>query len=73
MTPKQMVNILDGQLTDCYAEIAEQQARIAELESALQGIFDNYKQLVDSGDVGNWSLEDTPEGKQAMLALEPKP
>jgi hypothetical protein len=35
MTPKQMVEILDGQLTDCYAEISEQQGRIAELESEL--------------------------------------
>jgi primosomal replication protein N len=32
MTPKQMVEILDGQLTDCYAEIEAKNARIAELE-----------------------------------------
>jgi hypothetical protein len=54
-------------------EIAEAQARIAELEAALRVLFDDYKQLADCGDAGNWRLEDTPEGKQAMLALKPKP
>jgi hypothetical protein len=42
MTPNQMVKILDGQLTDCYAEISEKQGRIAELEHALSdltGVF----------------------------------
>ena len=34
MTPKQMVESLDGQLTDCYAEIEVKNARIAELEAA---------------------------------------
>jgi Zn-dependent membrane protease YugP len=38
MTPKQMVEILDGQLTDCYAEIEAKNARIAELKAALQEI-----------------------------------
>ena len=40
MTPKQMVEILDGQLTDCYADIAEQQGRIAALEAALDGLLE---------------------------------
>ena len=40
-----------------------------QMRSALKDLFDDYKQLVDSGDVGNWSLEDIPAGKKAMLAL----
>lgn len=35
MTPKQMVESLDSQLTDCYAEIEVKNARIADLEDAL--------------------------------------
>jgi hypothetical protein len=26
-------------------------------------LFDDYKALADSGDAGNWKLEETPEGK----------
>jgi hypothetical protein len=40
MTPKQMVKILDGQLTDCYAEISEKQGRIAHLETVLRSILE---------------------------------
>jgi hypothetical protein len=35
MTPKQTIKILDGQLTDCYADIEIKTARIAELEASL--------------------------------------
>jgi hypothetical protein len=38
MTPKQTIKILDGQLTDCYADIEVKTARIAELEAALRSI-----------------------------------
>jgi hypothetical protein len=37
--------------------------------AALQGLFDSYKRLADSGDAGNWSLEETDEGKAALAAL----
>ena len=36
---------------------------------ALQSLFDNYKQLADSGDAGNWRLEDEPAGKKALHAI----
>lgn len=41
----------------------------AELVEALQALFDDYKRLADSGDAGNWSLEDLPVGQQALAAL----
>lgn len=40
-----------------------------DLLEALQSLFDNYKQLADSGDAGNWRLEDEPAGKKALHAI----
>ena len=39
------------------------------LLEALQALYDDYKQLADSGDAGFWRLEDCDVGKQAMAAL----
>lgn len=47
----------------------EARAEVERLRKALQALFDSYKQLADCGDAGNWSLEEQPEGKQAMEAL----
>lgn len=44
-------------------------AAAPELLEALQYLFDNYKQLADSGDAGNWRLEDEPSGKKALHAI----
>ncbi|WP_212646411.1 hypothetical protein [Delftia sp. PE138] len=44
-------------------------AAAPELLEALQAIFDDYKQLADSGDAGYWLLEETDVGKQAMAAI----
>lgn len=44
-------------------------AAAPELLKALQELFADYKQLADSGDAGNWSLEDTDAGKKAMAAI----
>lgn len=41
----------------------------AQLVTALRDLFDSYKSLADSGDAGNWSLEDLDEGKAAIAAL----
>ena len=41
----------------------------ADLLEALQALFVSYKALADSGDAGNWYLEDQPVGKQALAAL----
>jgi hypothetical protein len=52
MTPKQMVESLDGQLTDCYAEIEVKNARIAELEAALRQMAALYGALEDANKKG---------------------
>lgn len=39
------------------------------LLEALQALFYDYKALADSGDAGNWSLEDQKSGKQALAAI----
>lgn len=36
---------------------------------ALRALFDDYKQLADSGDAGFWKLEDLDVGKQALAAI----
>lgn len=36
---------------------------------ALQLLFDDYKELADSGDAGNWKLEETDVGMEAIAAL----
>lgn len=40
-----------------------------ELLEALQCLFEHYKALADSGDAGNWRLEDEPAGKKALHAI----
>ena len=37
--------------------------------SALHLLFNDYKQLADSGDAGNWSLEETEVGRQTLDIL----
>jgi len=44
-------------------------AAAPDLLAALRALFDDYKRLADSGDAGNWRLEDLDEGKQALAAL----
>lgn len=44
-------------------------AAAPDLLSALKALFENYKELADSGDAGFWPLENTPEGKQALAAI----
>jgi hypothetical protein len=39
------------------------------LADALELLFDDYKELADSGDAGNWKLEETDVGMKAMAAL----
>lgn len=39
------------------------------LLEALEALFADYKMLADSGDAGNWSLEELEVGKQAIAAL----
>jgi hypothetical protein len=39
------------------------------LLAALETLFADYKQLADSGDAGNWALEDTDAGKTAIAAI----
>ncbi|EPK1682086.1 hypothetical protein RFD78_000798 [Klebsiella aerogenes] len=44
-------------------------ASAPELLESLQELFAHYKELADSGDAGNWKLEDEPVGKKAMAAI----
>lgn len=44
-------------------------AAAPDLYEALKELFDSYKQLADSGDAGNWFLEDQAVGKKALSAL----
>ena len=40
-----------------------------DLLEALEFLFDDYKQLADSGDAGFWKIEDTEAGRRAMAAI----
>jgi len=40
-----------------------------DLLEALEYLFADYKALADSGDAGNWALEDITAGKKAMAAI----
>lgn len=44
-------------------------AAAPDLLEALQVLFASYKALADSGDAGNWKIENQPEGKQALAAI----
>ncbi len=50
-------------------EDADLIAAAPELLESLQELFAHYKELADSGDAGNWKLEDEPVGKKAMAAI----
>lgn len=45
-------------------------AAAPELLHALNVLFNSYKQLADSGDAGNWRLEDQEEGQLAIEAIK---
>jgi len=44
-------------------------ASAPELLEALTALYASYKALADSGDAGNWRLEDTDEGQQTLAAI----
>lgn len=44
-------------------------AAAPDLLEALVELFTDYKLLADSGDAGNWSLEDLDAGKKAIAAI----
>jgi hypothetical protein len=47
-------------------ETAAERDRLLE---ALKELFADYKQLADSGDAGNWRLEETEAGAKALAAI----
>ncbi len=44
-------------------------AAAPDLLFALNALFDDYKQLADSGDAGFWKIEDLDVVKQALAAI----
>jgi hypothetical protein len=54
---------------DVTAANARLIASAPELLEALTVLYADYKALADSGDAGNWQLEDTDSGKQALAAI----
>jgi hypothetical protein len=44
-------------------------ASAPDLLEALTALYASYKALADSGDAGNWRLEETDEGQQACAAI----
>lgn len=44
-------------------------AAAPKLLKALQNLYADYKQMADSGDAGNWKLEDTDVGIEALSAI----
>jgi hypothetical protein len=59
----------DSECALAAAELRRLHEENKELLVALKALFDDYKSLADSGDCGNWSLEDTDEGKAAIAAI----
>jgi len=45
-------------------------AAAPDLLAALEALFQDYKELADSGDSGFWRLEDLEAGKQAIAAID---
>lgn len=48
----------------------EARAEAQRLREALRNLFNDYKELADSGDAGHWKLEETDIGKATLEALE---
>jgi len=70
-TPKNIVNW--GGIAAPASQESEANARLIasapDLLEALTALYASYKALADSGDAGNWRLEDTDSGKQALAAI----
>ncbi len=60
---------LESQATKTAKAVEKLVEQRNELLEALEALFDDYKQLADSGDAGNWYLEDQAVGKQALAAI----
>jgi hypothetical protein len=63
----------DGGISLHYVPNGRKRARLIasapDLLEALTALYASYKALADSGDAGNWRLEETDEGQQARAAI----
>lgn len=64
-----LMGITDVSQGNLFSRRVELQSQRDQLLEALECLFASYKQLADSGDAGNWSLEDAEEGKKALAAI----
>jgi DNA repair exonuclease SbcCD ATPase subunit len=58
-----------SEITKLKNSLSSRVSEVDVLACALEDLFESYKDLVDSGDAGNWKLEDTEEGKKALVVL----
>jgi hypothetical protein len=58
-----------NQLAEVVDILNAQAARIAQLEAALEGLFNRHATLVLSGDCGEWDVMNEPEVEQARAVL----
>ena len=61
---------VDEALRVARASLQAAEERITELEKGLREIYDDYKALADSGDCGNWKLEEQRIGLDTLALLQ---
>lgn len=62
-------NSLQDQRDFCMGEIERLKQERDEAREALRVLFNDYKQLADSGDAGFWDLEDKDAAQPALRIL----
>jgi hypothetical protein len=66
---KTICSVYPTKIHDEHIANARLIAAAPDLLEALKELYADYKMLADSGDAGNWKLEDMAVGKQALAAI----